>query len=105
MKWTVNALSSKCPVSAEVAKNVPDVTIEVEAAPVLAPDLARAHAQEAEAAEAETEVETAAETVATEAIVASTVVIWVTGPGIAPSPVLGKSLSIGICLETSYIFI
>jgi hypothetical protein len=76
-------LPSKCPVSAVVAK-IADVTIEVVAAPVLALDLARAHALEAEEAEAEAEVET----VVTEAIVASTVVIWAIGLEIALNPVL-----------------
>lgn len=70
-----------------VAK-IADATIEVVAAPVLALDLALAHAQEAE----EVEAETVAVTVVTEAIVASTVVIWAIGLEIALNPELGKSL-------------
>jgi hypothetical protein len=100
VKWTVNALPSKCPVSAVVAK-IADVMIEVVAAPVLALDLARAHALEAEEAEAEAEVET----VVTEAIVASTVVIWAIGLEIALNPVLGKSLYLNMLRNFIYIHI
>lgn len=81
------------------AKTIADVTIAVVAALVLAPDLALAHALEAEEAEAVT--------VVTEVIVASTVVIWAIGPEIAQNPVPGKSLYfiliVAIAVDTSYI--